>query len=670
MFTLLTKFLPLNFNSTWDAKQPLKVMPGLAIEIPQDLNFEVTGMRYTQEIPWFNDHEILDEPPQSNLSLAELDQLFETLIELTLNLAPQAKAELLTHHPTLVNLQNQLNHAIHHQQTNTLINLLSSGNLEVNFKGKFEWTPLHLAVLIDNVAATKILLAHGADLNAKAYKIAPYWAGFSPLALAIKKGNVQQVDILIQYGALKNSDFNEVCAMIENVLLDIESRIAKDPHAVKDITMLTQQLQILWLLAQEHGSIFDTTVDALPLDIVLTLFKNQLSHPPLRENFEQIIEKISALDNHAQQYIQLKSLLHALELQGHYPINYPLKDGTYVQVDVDAEGFFNDCTVPKVKSEIDNYIHHLTEHGEQCAELMLDEIEPKQLIDTLQQVSHIFDEANQYINQMPLNDAAELAFARFNANQTILLPSGWLGHSVSIIFNKPQQWLMVANNGMRHDELDSGVQCYKIGNLQKVDAALINKILDNSNTQDELASFNLEADLLHSLEVDFTGNSILEPEQMVGNCSWQSQESALVGLLYIEFKQLNLSNKAALAQAETLYEKWDAFQTQRQVSEYVNSHSLDESEALVQACYNQNQNASAICKKVGEYFDIAFQSLPANTLAVTDPLAEPIAINDVLGDGQVDPQLPPAHDSEPVNTFYHDIVSQIFSYFPETDLFS
>jgi hypothetical protein len=206
--------------------------------------------------------------------------------------------------------------------------------------------------------------------------------------------------------------------------------------------------------------------------------------------------------------------------------------------------------------------------------------------------------------------------------------------------------------------------------LQKVDAALINKILDNSNTQDELASFNLEADLLHSLEVDFTGNSILEPEQMVGNCSWQSQESALVGLLYIEFKQLNLSNKAALAQAETLYEKWDAFQTQRQVSEYVNSHSLDESEALVQACYNQNQNASAICKKVGEYFDIAFQSLPANTLAVTDPLAEPIAINDVLGDGQVDPQLPPAHDSEPVNTFYHDIVSQIFSYFPETDLFS
>jgi len=77
--------------------------------------------------------------------------------------------------------------------------LLLSHGADVNAKDNFGWTPLHKAAEEGKTEITKVLLSHGADVNARD------WKGWTPLHWAAKHGNTEVAKILLSHGANPNA---------------------------------------------------------------------------------------------------------------------------------------------------------------------------------------------------------------------------------------------------------------------------------------------------------------------------------------------------------------------------------------------------------------------------------------------------------------------------------
>ena len=77
--------------------------------------------------------------------------------------------------------------------------LIASGKVPVDFRNKFNQTPLYYAVDSNDVEFARFLINHGADVNAKDY------FGFTPLHEAIVRGSYDVAKLLIEKGAKVNS---------------------------------------------------------------------------------------------------------------------------------------------------------------------------------------------------------------------------------------------------------------------------------------------------------------------------------------------------------------------------------------------------------------------------------------------------------------------------------
>lgn len=77
--------------------------------------------------------------------------------------------------------------------------LISSGKVPVDFRNKFDQTPLYYAVDANNTEFAKFLIEHGAKVNAKDY------FGFTPLHEAVVRGSYNVAKLLIEKGADVNA---------------------------------------------------------------------------------------------------------------------------------------------------------------------------------------------------------------------------------------------------------------------------------------------------------------------------------------------------------------------------------------------------------------------------------------------------------------------------------
>ena len=90
--------------------------------------------------------------------------------------------------------------------------------IDVNSKGMFGTTPLHLAVTWGDLAAGKILLSAGADANA----CGEY--GYTPLHEAVDQGSIAFVELLLAHGASPINKNQEGLSVLEfaNSLKEVE----------------------------------------------------------------------------------------------------------------------------------------------------------------------------------------------------------------------------------------------------------------------------------------------------------------------------------------------------------------------------------------------------------------------------------------------------------------
>ena len=87
--------------------------------------------------------------------------------------------------------------------------LLLKGKADVNAKNDWEWTPLHLAAQENNRDIAKLLVKHGAAINAASYIKYPSQGKHTPLHIAIYNKHTNMIKLLIKEGAninAQNSD--------------------------------------------------------------------------------------------------------------------------------------------------------------------------------------------------------------------------------------------------------------------------------------------------------------------------------------------------------------------------------------------------------------------------------------------------------------------------------
>ena len=75
---------------------------------------------------------------------------------------------------------------------------LDSGLVDVNTKGgEYDWTPLHLVAIYNNLELAKLLISSGAKVNEK-----DKW-GFTPLRVAAGNNHQEMRDLLISHGGVQ-----------------------------------------------------------------------------------------------------------------------------------------------------------------------------------------------------------------------------------------------------------------------------------------------------------------------------------------------------------------------------------------------------------------------------------------------------------------------------------
>ncbi len=80
--------------------------------------------------------------------------------------------------------------------------LIKSGKVPVDFRNKFNQTPLYYAADADDPQFAKFLIDHGADINAKDF------FGITPLHEAVIRGSYKVAKLLIEKGAKVNAKDN------------------------------------------------------------------------------------------------------------------------------------------------------------------------------------------------------------------------------------------------------------------------------------------------------------------------------------------------------------------------------------------------------------------------------------------------------------------------------
>ena len=76
-----------------------------------------------------------------------------------------------------------------------VVELLIAKGADVNAKGEYGNTPLHRATSRKEIA--ELLIANGADINARDYE------GDTPLDIALRKGNEDVAELLRKHGAVE-----------------------------------------------------------------------------------------------------------------------------------------------------------------------------------------------------------------------------------------------------------------------------------------------------------------------------------------------------------------------------------------------------------------------------------------------------------------------------------
>lgn len=475
------------------------------------------------------------------IDFAQSKQLIDELLDYYGEPSTNEADSCGTHEIVAVEHKNPLHLAVMKKDFDTLVELLSNPDTNIDAKDKYDATALHLAALTNQPEMIKVLLENGADPNIGCFKKQTCCCfkqdyGLTAMELAISENHLESVLSLSQNGV----KFTKI-DIIKAFEIFTSNCIA--PNIGHDITKSIEIIKTI-IKASEHKYLTEhgQTIS------YYTLINFAASCATTKEIHDQIMDIANDLelyDTTHQAIMDAKNLFHLIPIRGTFKINI----NTETKISIQAEGHYPFHTSDLVQESVENYLDTL-------------DINSREYL-VFNEISDAIDFEVLLADNHGQKEYAELALARFNEGQLTILPTGWEGHFVTITLNPENNTIIFGNNGDRYHKIEAGARIFEINNLDNLTADLIYKILNNTSDFD--LQLKLEAQL-GLVEID----SISQPNQTTGNCAWQSHEPAIEGIIFQKLISFGESVETAKQLANDWYTKWDNFQTQDFLESYLN----------------------------------------------------------------------------------------------------
>lgn len=484
--------------------------------------------------------------------------------------------------------------ALHHAARNgdlTEVKKLIAAGSNVNEKDLFKSTPLHMAAMYGHKAVAEYLIQHGANIDAKTYKIDNY--ALTPLDLAaLYAPSTEMFSYLLSKGAAPEHWDILMFSLLDTV---VESY---DKHDYKAFDLSLNKIE---LAANNKNALWVYTDNEVkPIWLLHKVFAAEIKDLQYYNRIMQTVEILYANDksNLANHYIAAKNLFHA------FPSNetYHYKIGPN-KVKIMASGYYSVLTVDLAANTLAAFQQQLQGNPDLLGYKALKDQFPLSENSILQSVDNFtkekihlfaglentFKQAWAAISKSGIYEESASQFKRYSQGETILLPSGWEGHALEIIIDKSLNLFMVANGGERFEGLPSGLNAYNMEFLLTA-----NDIYSMLNNEEQV---ELEFKKFYDLGlVKNETYSFLFPSQVYGNCAWYSQQIAQKALLFIELSKITNDPILALSIADRWFEEYNEFHQTQVLKIYLEDPFLEVA-ALADILKNYHMDLSSNSEK-------------------------------------------------------------------------
>lgn len=496
---------------------------------------------------------------------------------------------------------------------NEIKRLLKAG-WNVNQEDHRSAMPIHIASMFGHLEAVQVLVQNGADLKDKSYE------GQTALHLAVLNYHVDVVRHLLNAGANPkdktyvnhSNTFDQALKLLDGLTDELlkspknPELLAQAKNIVHIIDSLCQHSQAPFLAT--HGSNVKSA-SLVPITVLLDVFSSYIEDNTLKTMILDTAQKIAIQDNSGENYIRTKTFLNTFATSETYLVKIHKNQNTLVETD----GY---------------YAKYITKTMAQTAQAFSASLADTQAQKVFDKISASLKLAYEYAQNFADPKAAEAALSHYQEGETVLLPTGWRGHSVATFFSKSQATFAVANAGKHYFEDPFGVIFYKISEPEKISENHFHKILAN---QEQLL---LEFKNLYELGINGRFGFIETPKQEHGNCTHYSFKIVVEGLAMIEYLNLGLSIEEAQTKAHYYAEQFEIYHNTYLIDNMLTEHSLLDMNAYTDIYKELSTQAkeSSVAAETRDYLrqkimDVLHVDVDANHSSASD---NTIHIGDVI----------------------------------------
>lgn len=448
--------------------------------------------------------------------------------------------------------------------------LLKQGNY-VDLEDHNSSTALHVAALCGKTDAAILLLQHGANIHDLSYE------GLSIVQVAIEHGHYDTASALIHHGKFDPNQKNARGESAINMLFLNFKTLAKSAEfaagSAKAIGEMQKILTAFENFAAHSGKFFHCSDSFIgenqsgakatyyydyPMSMQLKIYAPLAPNKVIRDQILQTAEKIYAIDKSEDAFIMAKNILNVFPTGNAYHV----KVGHGKKIIVNANGHFKLFTTELAKKSLAEYAQKVQQESNDPLKVAV-----------FERLKDIYENAHDFLSKIGEKATFDHYFSLYEQGKTILIPSGWDGHFVTLFASLPQKIVGVGNSGERYAKTPSGTTFYETSD--KLDPQFIKEVVFNQSKQ------HFEHDKMIQYGIIEQVGSIAMPQQKYGNCSWESHRDAIEGMILVELMNLNPGMKNSVVTAHQYFTEWDHFHGIYQLQEYQSTDPILPVSALI-----------------------------------------------------------------------------------------
>ncbi len=443
---------------------------------------------------------------------------------------------------------------------------------KVNGEDHLSSTPLHVAALFGKTAAVSYLIQQGANVHDLTYD------GCSAIELAINKKHFSVAQALVTEGKVNPNLMSAKGDIPTNIVFDAFIAKMKSPELASAtplaIDEAQQLLQTIKVFADHSGNVAQYAVPFVaqnarsgvetkqfykfPISMQLKIYACFAPNDALKNKILQTADHIYTYDKSEKAFLSAKNLLNVFPTGQIYYIN----TGNGQKIIMKADGHFKLFTTELAKNSLTTY----------SSQLIAEKADPLKIA-VFNRLADIYQHTFDFIQNVGKPEAVNAYYERYEQGHTILIPSGWDGHFVTLFASLPQKVVGVGNSGERYVSTQSGITFYKTADA--LDPEFVHEMALNQSKKDFEFDKMYEYGLLEKI------GTIAVQEQKYGNCTWESHRDAIEGMVLIELLNLNVPTEHAKNIAHQYFEDWDHFHGHYQLQEYLQGDAVLPAKALL-----------------------------------------------------------------------------------------